>query len=252
MARGKRWRFGFRAAAVLVGGLVLLVVFLIVVGLTLPEVAGLAAKNPPSTSLMRLREAEAKRTGAPFSVRQEWIDFGRIPELMKKAVLVSEDAAFYSHKGVDYDELKAAIKQDLREKRFVRGASTITQQLAKNLFLSTDKTLWRKLKELWLTRRLEKALPKNRIFSLYLNLIEFGPGVFGVQAAARHWFGKSAEDLTLEEMVRLTAIISRPLRADPRTNDAWMKFKGVWIANTLKAANAIGEEERQALLLSFQ
>jgi monofunctional glycosyltransferase len=252
MARGKGWRFAFRASAVLAGALALLAVLLIVVGLTLPDVSGLAAENPPSTSLMRLREAEAKRAGATLVVRQEWIDFGRIPDLFKKAVLVSEDASFYAHKGIDYEELKAAIKQDLREKRFARGASTITQQLAKNLFLSTDKTLWRKLKELWITRRLEKALPKNRIFSLYLNLIEFGPGVFGVQAAARHWFGKSVEELSLEEIVRLTAIIPRPLRADPRSNDAWMKFKGTWIADTLKAAAAIGEDERRALLQSFQ
>jgi len=248
MARG-RWRFAFRAAVVLAGGAAVL---LILVGLSLPDVSGLSAKTPPSTSLMRLRAAEAKKTGARYAVRQEWVDFGRIPDLLKKGVLVSEDAAFYSHKGVDYEELKAAIKQDLRERRFARGASTITQQLAKNLYLSTDKTLWRKIKELWITRKLEKALPKNRIFSLYLNLIELGPGVFGVQAAARHWFGKGIEDLGLEEIVRLTAIIPRPLRSDPRTNDAWMKFKGAWIADTLKAAGAISEDERQTLLRSFR
>ena len=149
-------------------------------------------------------------------------------------------------------ELKAAIKQGLKEKRFVRGASTITQQLAKNLYLSTDKTLWRKLKEVWLARRLEKALPKNRIFALYLNLIEFGPGVFGVQAAARHWFAKDAADLTLEECVRLTAIIPRPLRSDPRTNDSWMKFKGRWIADTLTAVGAIGQDEHDAVARAFQ
>jgi len=140
----------------------------------------------------------------------------------------------------------------MKEKRIVRGASTITQQLAKNLYLSTDKTFWRKLKEVWLARRLEKALPKNRIFALYLNLIEFGPGVFGVQAAARHWFGKNAADLTLEESVRLTAIIPRPLRSDPRTNDAWMKFKGKWIADTLKAVGAISPDEHASLVLSFE
>ena len=149
---------------------------------------------------MRQREAEAKKAGRPFAARREWVAFESIPALLKKAVLVSEDAAFYEHKGIDFAELKVAIKQGMKEKRIVRGASTITQQLAKNLFLSTDRTLWRKLKEVWLAKRLEKALPKNRIFALYLNLIEFGPGVFGVQAASRHWFGKDAADLTLEEV----------------------------------------------------
>jgi monofunctional biosynthetic peptidoglycan transglycosylase len=201
---------------------------------------------------MLLREAEAKKAGRAFSARREWIAFERIPDLLKRAVLVSEDAAFYEHKGVDYSELKAAIKQDWKEKRFVRGASTITQQLAKNLYLSTEKTLWRKLKEFWLARRLEKTLSKNRIFALYLNLIEFGPGIFGVQAAARSWFGKDAGDLTLEEMVRLTAVIPRPLRSDPRANDAWMRFKGRWIADTLQTVGAIGPDEHEALVRAFE
>jgi monofunctional biosynthetic peptidoglycan transglycosylase len=201
---------------------------------------------------MRQREAEAKKAGRPFVARREWTAFERIPDLFKKAVLVSEDAAFYEHNGIDFAELKVAIRQGIEEKRFVRGASTITQQLAKNIYLSTDRTLWRKLKEAWLARRLEKALPKNRIFSLYLNLIEFGPGVFGVQVAARHWFDKDAEGLTLEECVRLAAIIPRPLRSDPRSNDAWMRFKGKWIADTLEAVGAISSDEHDSLVLSFE
>ncbi len=249
--RRKGWRFALRAAAIFAALVAAVSVFLLAVGLTLPDVSGLKTENPGETSLMRQRLAEAKAAGRRFGVSQEWIAFERIPDLLKKAVLVSEDAAFYEHKGVDFAELKAAIKQDLKEKRFARGASTITQQLAKNLYLSTDKTLWRKVKELWLTRRLEKALPKNRIFGLYLNLIELGPGVFGVQAASRYWFGKDASELGLEECVRLTAIIPRPLRSDPRTNDAWMKFKVRWIADTLKAVGAIGPDEREALIRSL-
>lgn len=226
-------------------------VFILVVGLTLPSVSGLKSANPASTSLIRQREAEAKKAGRPFAARMDWVAFESIPALFKKAVLVSEDASFYEHKGIDFAELKVAIKQGIEEKHFIRGASTITQQLAKNIYLSTDRTLWRKLKEAWLARRLEKALPKNRIFSLYLNLIEFGPGVFGVQAASRHWFGKDAEGLTLEECVRLAAIIPRPLRSDPRSNDAWMKFKGNWIIDTLKAVDAISADEHAALNRSF-
>jgi monofunctional biosynthetic peptidoglycan transglycosylase len=253
MARGgKKRRIAFWAAAVFSGTLAAGAVFILVVGLTLPDVSGLKSRTPASTSLMRQREAEAAKAGRPFAARGEWVAFESIPSLLKKAVLVSEDAAFYEHKGIDFSELKVAIKQGMKEKRIVRGASTITQQLAKNLYLSTDRTLWRKLKEILLAKRLEKALPKNRIFALYLNLIEFGPGVFGVQAASRHWFDKDAADLTPEDAVRLAAIIPRPLRSDPRTNDAWMKFKGKWIADTLKAVGAISPDEHAALIRSFE
>ena len=173
-------------------------------------------------------------------------------ELLRKSVLVSEDASFYSHRGIDYAELKASIRQDLKEGRFARGGSTITQQLAKNLYLSTEKTFWRKIKELLIARRLEKALSKDRIFSLYLNVLELGPGIFGFQAAARYWFATDVDELTLEEIVRLTAIVPRPLKSDPRRNDGWMKFKGRWIADTLKAVKAITDEEYQSLVRSFE
>lgn len=253
MARGGRLRrFALRSAAAVFGILAAAGIFLLVVGLTLPDVRELKTRNPESTSLIRQREAEAKKAGRPYPVRREWIAFENVPALLQRAVLVSEDAAFYEHKGIDFAELKAAIKQGMKEKRAVRGASTITQQLAKNLYLSTDRTLWRKLKEVWLAKRLEKNLSKNRIFALYLNSIEFGPGVFGVQAAARRWFGKDAAELTLEESVRLAAIIPRPLRSDPRTNDAWMKFKGKWIADTLKAVGAIGADDHAALVETFE
>jgi len=221
-------------------------------GMTLPDVSGLRTKNPKETSLMRLRAAEAKKAGKAYAAMREWVDFDRIPDLLKKAVRVTEDSNFYWHKGIDFQELKESIKRDIKEKRFVRGGSTITQQLAKNLYLSTGKSLLRKLKEYPIARRLEKTLTKDRIFCLYLNVIEFGPGIFGVQAAARHYFSKDVGDLSLEEMVRLTAIIPRPLRTDPRSNDAWMKFKGRWIVDTLKTYKYIGEEEHRMLVLVFE
>ena len=219
--------------------------------LSLPDVSGLKTANPASTSLMRLQAAEAAKKGMKISVRQEWVAFDRVPALLKKCVLVSEDAAFYSHKGIDFAEIRESIKRDIRERRIVRGGSTITQQLAKNLYLSADKTLGRKLREALIARRLEKALSKDRIFALYLNFIELGPNVFGVQAAAHHWFGKDVGELSLEEMVRLTAIIPRPRTSDPRANDAWMKFKGRWIAETLAAVKAIAEDEGKALVAAF-
>jgi monofunctional biosynthetic peptidoglycan transglycosylase len=230
----------------------LIAVFALITWLSLPDVSGLRTTDPASTSLMRLQAAQAAKKGIRFSVEHAWVAFDRIPDMLKKCVLVSEDASFYSHKGIDFAELKESIKRDIRERRFVRGGSTITQQLAKNLYLSGDKTLGRKLKEALIARRLERTLSKNRIFALYLNVIELGPHVFGVQAAARHWFGKDVADLSLEEIVRLTAIIPRPSSSDPRTNDAWMKFKGRWIAETLAAVKAIGEDESKALVAAFE
>ncbi len=219
--------------------------------LTLPDVSALKTKNPGTTALIRQRLAQAgKKSKVP--VHLEWVAFGRIPPLLKKCILVSEDASFYGHKGIDYEELKASIKKDIKERRAARGGSTITQQLAKNLYLSTGKSFARKFREFLIARRLEKALSKDRIFQLYLNIIEFGPGIYGVQAAARHWFNKDVDGLTLEEMIRLTAIIPRPLRSDPRENDGWMKFKGRWITDTLKTVAAIGEDEHQALVRAFE
>ncbi len=232
--------------------LALIAAFALYVWLTLPDVSGLRISNPASTSLMRAQAAQAAKKGIRLSVERSWVAFDQIPDMLKKCVLVSEDASFYEHKGIDVAELKESIKRDIKERRLVRGGSTITQQLAKNLYLSGDKTLGRKLKEFLIAKRLEKALSKDRIFALYLNIIELGPNVFGVQAAARHWFGKGVGELSLEEMVRLTAIMPRPLSSDPRANDAWMKFKGHWIAETLAAVKAIGEDERKALVAAFE
>jgi len=234
------------------GAGILLAAFVLATWISLPDVSGLRTANPASTSLMRLQAAQAAKKGLTLAMEKEWVPFDRIPEMLKKCVLVSEDASFYTHKGIDFAELKESIKRDIKERRFVRGGSTITQQLAKNLYLSAGKTLGRKLKEALIARRLEKALSKDRIFALYLNLIELGPNVFGVQAAARHWFGKDVAELTLEEMVRLAAIIPRPRASDPRANDAWMKFKGRWIAGTLIAIKAVGEDEGQALIAAFE
>ncbi len=246
--RGKRHVLGY----ILASAAALLIVFSGSLWLTLPDVSDLKTKNPKTTSLIRLRLARSgtKRKAAP--VRIDWVAFDQIPPLLKKCVLVSEDASFYDHKGVDYAELKASIRRDIREGRLARGGSTVTQQLAKNLYLSTSKSFVRKLREFLIARRLERALSKDRIFHIYLNVIEWGPGVYGVQAAARHWFGKDADGLTLEEMVRLAAIIPRPLRSDPRRNDGWMKFKGRWIADTLQTVGAIGPDDHQALVRAFE
>ena len=148
----------------------------------LPDVTVLQNQDPKTTALMVQRYRQAQANGKDFRIRQQWVPFERIPRLLKDAIRVAEDAGFYQHHGVDFTELRAAIKKNWQKGRYARGASTITQQLAKNLYLSTDKTIIRKIKEVIIATRLEKHLNKSRIFHLYLNVIEFGPGTFGVAA----------------------------------------------------------------------
>jgi len=219
--------------------------------LTLPDVTTLRAGTPDETAFMRYRREEARKKGLDYEPRSEWVDFDRVPELLKESIRITEDASFYWHKGIDFEELKESIKKDLREKRPVRGGSTITQQLAKNLFLSPRKNPLRKVREIFIARRLEKALSKERIFALYLNLIELGPGIFGVQAASRHYFGSDVSSLFLEEIVRLTAIIPRPLTTDPLGPGQWLNWRCRYILGKLRLYKKIGEDDYSRLMAVF-
>jgi monofunctional glycosyltransferase len=230
--------------AALVGGALLIY-------MSLPDVGDLETNNPRSTALMLQRFREAKESQRHLVIRHQWVPFDSIPKLLKDTVRVTEDAAFYQHQGLDLNELKAAIKKNWQKGGYVRGASTISQQLAKNLFLTTDKSIIRKIKELFITRRLEKRLSKTRIFDLYLNVIEFGPGIFGVQAAARHFFGKDVSQLNIEEMVRLTAVIPKPLKETPTRNSSWIKWKAGWILDTLRRYKYIDSKEYQSVKEKF-
>jgi len=197
--------------------------------LTLPDVEFLETRDPETSALIEQRKAEAKKKGRKLKIRQKWVRFDEIPQLLKDTVRVSEDIDFYHHKGIDYYELKKAIKRNLKEGKKVRGGSTITQQLAKNLFLSTEKSYYRKIKEFFIAQRLEKYLSKNRIFHIYLNIIEFGPGIFGIEAASEYYFGKPVTDLNLEEILRLAAVLPKPLRVTPLSDSRYLK----WRANLL-------------------
>jgi monofunctional biosynthetic peptidoglycan transglycosylase len=220
--------------------------------LTLPDVSGLRTTNPSTTAFMKSRQEEARGKGWTLVIRMEWVDFEKIPALLKEGVRITEDASFYWHKGIDFEEIKESLKRDLREKRFARGGSTITQQLAKNLFLSPSKNPLRKVREYFIARRLEKALSKERIFTLYLNLIELGSGIFGVQAASRYYFGRDVSELSVEEIVRLTAIIPRPVTTDPRGSEAWLNWRCSMILGKLRLYKKIGEDEYQSLIGKFQ
>lgn len=183
---------------------------------TLPDVRTLASENPESTAFMQLRVREAKQADRTLTVRHRWVPYAQISPHLRRAVVVTEDAAFYSHDGIDMKEVRASIERNWEEGRFARGASTITQQLAKNLYLSPSRNPVRKLRELYITRRLETALDKRRILEIYLNVIEWGDGIFGCEAAARAYFRKPASALTREEAALMAAAIINPreLRID--------------------------------------
>jgi monofunctional biosynthetic peptidoglycan transglycosylase len=182
---------------------------------TWPDVAALARRDPETTAFIerwRARERAAGRPGVP-----DWrpVPGARIAEDLKLAVLVAEDIEFFQHRGFSDFELRSAISKAWAERRAPRGASTLTQQLAKNLWLSPSRDPLRKAKEALLTRALERDLPKGRILELYLNVVEFGPGVWGAEAAARRYFGRSAGSLGERQAAELAAALPRPSRWHP-------------------------------------
>jgi monofunctional biosynthetic peptidoglycan transglycosylase len=178
--------------------------------LTLPDVRALAVSNPKTTAFMEIRDREAAEAGKAGKRVQQWIRYRRISPNLTRAVLVAEDAAFWQHDGLDYNELQKSVELDWARGRLVRGASTITQQLAKNLYLSPSRNPLRKFRELIIARRLEVELTKTRILELYLNVIEWGDGIYGVDAAARAYFGTSASSLSVEEAALLAGAIINP------------------------------------------
>jgi monofunctional biosynthetic peptidoglycan transglycosylase len=177
---------------------------------SLPEVASLRKQNPRSSALMELRDEEYRTTGIRARRQQVWVSYGAISDHLKKAILISEDAGFFSHTGVDVNELRAAIRADWESMSFKRGGSTITMQLAKNLYLNPSKNPLRKIKEIIIAWQMEQALTKRRIFEIYLNVVEFGRNIYGAEAAARHYFGKSAAALDALEAATLAALLPSP------------------------------------------
>jgi monofunctional biosynthetic peptidoglycan transglycosylase len=178
--------------------------------LTLPDVRSLANENPATTAWIEMRAREARADGTSPRRVQRWVSYSRISPNLKRAVLVAEDAAFWEHEGVDYDELQRAM-----ELGFIRGASTITQQLAKNLYLSPSRNPVRKFRELIIARRLEAELEKARIFEIYLNVIEWGDGIWGADAAARTYFGVPAAALGPSQAALLAGAIINPRLLNP-------------------------------------
>ncbi len=206
---------------------------------SLPHVAFLALENPKETALMKERGGARPLT---------WMPLADLSPRLPQAVLMGEDAGFYIHSGFDTHEMKEAFKRNWEEGRTVRGASTITQQLAKNLFLSSERNYARKLKEAVLTYRLEKALSKERILEIYLNVIEWGDGIYGAEAASRDVYGKSASRLSAVEAATLAAMIPSPLRLDPCKSPKSVRVRRDRILNWMHMAEDLTDAElRDAL-----
>jgi monofunctional biosynthetic peptidoglycan transglycosylase len=176
----------------------------------MPDVRPLRTSDPHETAFMRLRAYEAERDGRKFRQVQHWVNYNQIAPSLISAVRLAEDAAFWQHEGLDYAEMRAAVEFGWSGLSISRGASTITQQLAKNLYLSPSRNPLRKIAEIFIARRLEAELPKARIFEIYLNLIEWGDGIWGCEAAARVYFDKSAKDLSDEQSALLAGAIINP------------------------------------------
>lgn len=178
--------------------------------ITLPDVAELARKRPSTTAFMQRYIDQQEQAGRSPGLQWQWVPYAEISVHLKRAVLVSEDINYFSHSGFDGHEIGEALREAWLEKGVPRGASTITQQLARNLYLSTARTPWRKLEEALLTHRLETRLTKRRILEIYLNVVEFGPGLYGAEAASRRYFGIGAADLSERQAAELAAVLPRP------------------------------------------
>jgi len=206
------WSF-LRAHKVMTLCLLVLVWFVAdIASLPFLEVIRLKHERPGETAFMRMHEGQAEEGSKAFVKRQAWVSLKSIPRTAIDAVIVAEDGTFWSHGGFDWFEFRESLKRNFVAGRAVRGASTITQQLVKNLYLSPSKDPIRKLKEWILTWWIELNLSKARILEIYLNVIEWGPGVYGIEAGSEYHFGKPVGELTREECARLAAVIPSPKR----------------------------------------
>jgi monofunctional biosynthetic peptidoglycan transglycosylase len=228
-----------------IGSLLFLVAmaYIVYILLSLPDIQSLKSKNPSVTALMEQRANEKNATVRPI---RTWVSYNNISPHLRNAVLIAEDGAFFQHGGYDLEQIKESAKRNWREGRFSRGASTITQQLAKNLYLSTSKNPLRKIREFFIAQEMERRLSKYRIFEIYLNVIEWGDGTYGVEPAAQRYFGKSASQLLPEEAAILAAMIPNPRRYTPARNLKYLEKRKAEILSRLSRWNYLAKEEYEA------
>ena len=226
--------------------LVSLVLLSIIYYLIFPDVSKLKKENPENTSFMEYREKEWQKKGKKIRIRQIWTPLSRISPYVIKAVLIGEDDKFWHHKGFDFEAIEKAVEKDIKQRKFKVGGSTISQQLAKNLYLSPSKNPARKIKEAILTWRIEKMLPKKRILELYLNVAEWGEGIFGIGAASYHYYGKSASELNPEEAARLASVLPNPGKYNPKGSSLYVANRSRIIYNIMVRRGVVTPEYDEA------
>jgi monofunctional biosynthetic peptidoglycan transglycosylase len=211
-----------------------------------PDVSKLAKENPRLTELMVFMERRPEKRGDDLSIEQDWVPLQRVSPYLVKAVLIAEDDKFWSHEGFDVDAIKEAIGKDIKAKRFKYGGSTITQQLAKNLYLSPSKNPVRKIEEAIITWRMERALSKGRILEIYLNVIEWGESIYGIEAASRNYYGKKAHELGPREAARLAASLPNPKKYLPTGSSRYIKNRSEIIYKEMVRRGIVSPEKQSS------
>jgi len=207
-------------------GIVLAFLVIEVIELPFPwTVAWLERNNPKMTAVMKERIRQARAKDEPYKIRQTFVLLSRISHVMVQSVIVGEDGTFYENHGVDWYEAQQSFEENWKEKKIVRGSSTITMQLAKNLWFSTSRDPLTKLNEIICAYMLDYFLTKNRVMELYLNYIEFGRGIFGVESASRTYFNEPASAITRSQAAKLAAIIPSPLKHSPDSPSRFVAFR---------------------------
>ncbi|MBP7765902.1 MAG: monofunctional biosynthetic peptidoglycan transglycosylase [Syntrophaceae bacterium] len=212
-----------------------------------PNVARLATDRPGKTAFMEYREEMWQDKGIKKKIATSWVPLSQVSPYVVKAVIIAEDDKFWSHEGFDFEAMQKALEKDLRKKKFKAGGSTISQQLAKNLYLSPAKNPVRKIKEAILTWRIERQLSKKRIMELYLNVAEWGDGQFGVGLAARKYYGKSAASLGPREASELAAALPNPKRFNPDKNSRYAAGRAERIYQIMVRRGIVIEEYDEVL-----
>jgi monofunctional biosynthetic peptidoglycan transglycosylase len=211
--------------------------------ITFPDVAKLVKERPTSTAFMEQRKRELRRQGKSDELEWRWVPYGKISPYLRRGVLVAEDNEFYEHQGVDTKAMREAFERNWKRGRITHGGSTITQQLAKNLYLSPSRNPLRKLREYFIARALEKHLPKKRILEIYLNVVELGERTYGAEAGARHHFGKSAASLSASEAALLAGCLPNPRVMNPSKPNRRLRSRQRMILSRMKRWGYLFERE---------
>lgn len=229
-----RWTFLIILAVLVLG---------ISYSLIFPNISRLKKEAPQTTAFMKYRQEMSRKAGKNLAIAYTWMPLDKISPYLVQAVVVSEDDKFWSHKGLDFKAIKTALEKDIRNKTWRYGGSTITQQLAKNLFLSPSKNPIRKLREVILTWRLESGLSKKRILELYLNVVEWGTGIFGAEAASRRYYGKPALALSPQEAAHLAVVLPSPRRYNPLSGTDYIEDRAREVLDILVKRGTVTPEE---------